>query len=103
MEHLYWPNMTADIDKWTRQCHRCLRRKSSSNNRTPFVNIVKTYPLELVCTDYLTLEPAKGDGNVLVNTDHFTKYALDIANKNQTANQQQTFSMMNSLHITKLG
>ena len=84
-ERFYWPRMTADIDKWTSQCHRCLRRKSPTNNRTPLVNIVTTYPLELVCMDYLTLEPAKGVGNVLVITDHFTKYALAIATKNQTA------------------
>ena len=35
--------------------------------------------------DYLTLEPTKGVGNVLVITDHLTKYALVIATKNQTA------------------
>ena len=36
-----------------------------------------TYPLELVCMDFLTLEPAKGDGNVVVIMDHYTKYALN--------------------------
>ena len=35
--------------------------------------------------DYLTLKPAKGVGNVLVVTHHFTKYALAVATKNQTA------------------
>lgn len=75
-ERLYWPRMTSDIDKWTSECHECLRRKSPTNSRSPLVNIVTTYPLELVCMDYLTLEPAKGVGNVLVITDHFTKYAL---------------------------
>ena len=59
--------------------------KVTYNNRAPLVNIVTTYPLELVCMDYLTLEPAKGVGNVLVITDHFTKYALATATKNQTA------------------
>lgn len=49
------------------------------------MNIITTYPLELMGMDYLTLEPAKGVGNVLVITDHFTKYALAIATKNQTA------------------
>ena len=84
-ERFYWPRMTADIDKWTSECHRCVRRKWPTNNRAPLVSIVTTYPLELVCMDYVTLEPAKGIGNVLVITDHFTKYALAIATKNQTA------------------
>ena len=35
--------------------------------------------------DYLTLEPSKGVGNVLIITDHFTKYALAIPTRNQTA------------------
>ena len=83
-ERFYWPRMTAEIEQWTKQCQRCLLRKPT-NNRTPLVNIITTYPLELVCMDYLTLEPAKGVDNVLVITDHFTKYALAIATKNQTA------------------
>lgn len=84
-ERFFWPKMTADIDKWTSECRRCLARKSPTNSRAPLVNIVTTYPLELICMDYLTLEPAKGLGNILVITDHFTKYALAIATKNQTA------------------
>ena len=84
-ERFFWPKMTADVDKWTTECRRCLARKSPTNSRAPLVNIVTTYPLELICMDYLTLEPAKGIGNILVVTDHFTKYALAIATKNQTA------------------
>ena len=42
-ERFYWPRMTADIDKWT----SCRRRKSLTNNRTPLVNIVTTYLLNL--------------------------------------------------------
>ena len=100
-ERFYWPRMTADIDKWTSECHRCLRRKSPTNNRAPLVNIVTTYPLELVCMDYLTLEPAKGIGNVLVITDHFTKYALAIATKNQTA--KTTAEVLHDSFITHFG
>lgn len=100
-ERFFWPRMTADIDKWTSECHRCLRRKSPTNNRAPLMNIVTTYPLELVCMDYLTLEPSKGVGNVLVITDHFTKYALAIATKNQTA--KTTAEVFHDSFITHFG
>ena len=44
--------MTAHIEKWVSNCDR---RKSSTNIRAELVNIETTYPLELVCMDYLTL------------------------------------------------
>ena len=65
------------------------------------MNIITTYPLELVCLDYLTLEPAKGVGNVLVITDHFTNYALAIATKNQTA--KTTVEVFHEHFITHYG
>ena len=85
-DRFYWPGMTTSVEKWVTKCERCLRRKSSTNERAPLVNVSTTYPLELVCFDYLTLEPSKGGiSNILVITDHFTKYAMAIPTRNQTA------------------
>ncbi|XP_053372981.1 uncharacterized protein LOC123532109 [Mercenaria mercenaria] len=85
-ERFFWPGMTADIDMFISSCDRCLRRKSKTNSRAPLVNVHTTYPLELVCFDYLTLEQSKGGfGNILVITDHFTKFAVAIPTRNQTA------------------
>ena len=50
------------------------------------MNVNTTYPLELVCMDYLTLEQSKGGlSNIPIITDHFTKYAMAIPTRNQTA------------------
>jgi len=78
--------MSADVDNFVSSCDRCLRRKSCTNARAPLVNVTTTYPLELVCFDFLTLEQSKGGfGNILVITDHFTKFAMAVPTKNQTA------------------
>lgn len=85
-DRFFWPGMTSDTDSWISNCGRCIRRKSKTDVRAPLVNISSTYPLELVCLDYLTLEPSKGNiSNVLVITDHFTRFAVAIPTRNQTA------------------
>jgi len=84
--HDYWPGMCSDAAQWVAKCERCLWRKCSVNNKATLVNITTSYPLELVCMDFLTLENSKGGfGNILVLTDHFTKYAVAIPTRNQTA------------------
>ena len=84
----YWPNMVNDVKRHVQKCTRCTRRKdlAGAKTRAPMESIVTTQPLELVAMDFLTLEEAKGGiSNVLVLTDHFTKFAMAIPTKNQTA------------------
>ena len=84
-ERFYWPGVGSDACEWVEKCERCIRRKSTIE-KEPLVNVHSTYPLELVCIDYLTLEPSKGNsGNILVITDHYTKFAKAIPTKKQTA------------------
>ena len=53
---------------------------------SPLVSIQTTRPMELVCLDYLSLEPdRKNTKDVLVITDHFTKYAVALPTKDQKA------------------
>lgn len=85
-ERFYWYKMADDLEDWLKSCDRCLHRKSPMNTRAPLVSIETSEPLEMVCMDFLTLETSKGGfQNILVITDHFTRYAVAIPTKNQTA------------------
>ena len=85
-ERFYWPKMNSDLDNWVKSCDRCIKRKTPTNSRAPMVNIITSQPLELVSMDFLTLEISKGGfQHILVITDHYTKYAVAIPTRNQTA------------------
>ena len=50
------------------------------------MNITSSSPMEIVCVDYLSLERSKGGvENIIVITDHFSRYAQAIPTRNQTA------------------
>ena len=84
-ERFFWPGMQVEATQHIAKCPRCLIRKSTPQV-APLQPILVSQPLELVHLDYLTLEPSKGNiENVLVITDHFTRYALAYASKTQTA------------------
>ena len=87
VDRFYWPGYTRDIENWIAGCHRCLCAKAPVTSQcAPLENIVTSQPLELVTMDFLGLEECKGKiENVLVITDHFTKYAVAVPTKNQTA------------------
>ena len=85
-QRFYWPAMDSDIQQFVRQCNRCILRKTRQDKSAGLVNIVSTAPMEIICLDYLSLERSKGGvENVLVITDHFSRYAQAIPTKNQTA------------------
>ncbi|MFI0459984.1 MAG: DDE-type integrase/transposase/recombinase, partial [Candidatus Thiodiazotropha endolucinida] len=68
------------------ECGRCTRRKVLPRRAAEMVNTVSTAPMEVVCIDYLSLERSKGGfENILVITDHYTRYAQAIPTRNQTA------------------
>ena len=84
-ERFFWPGMQEEATQYVVKCSRCLRRKTTLQV-APLQPIYVTQPLELVHMDYLSLEPSKGNiENVLVITDHFTRYALAYPSKTQTA------------------
>ncbi len=85
-DRFWWPGMSSDSESWVRNCDRFIKRKSSTNIRAPMVSIVSNYPTELVCMDYLALEPSKGGiGNILVITDHLPDMRWQYRRKIRTA------------------
>ncbi|PIK50134.1 hypothetical protein BSL78_12979 [Apostichopus japonicus] len=86
-ERYFWPKMAGDVSDYIKSCGRCIRRKTheKAGGVAKLVNIHTSSPMELVCMDYLSLEQSKGGyENILVVTDHFTKYVQAFPTKNQT-------------------
>lgn len=82
----YWPKMASDVERKIKECETCVRRKAPPDKVARLVSILTTRPLELVCMDFLSLEPdSKNTKDILVITDHFTKYAVAIPTKDQKA------------------
>uniref|UniRef100_A0A8C7WVL3 Gypsy retrotransposon integrase-like protein 1 n=1 Tax=Oryzias sinensis TaxID=183150 RepID=A0A8C7WVL3_9TELE len=82
----YWPRMTSDVEQYIKTCGRCISRKTLPQRSAPLHQITSKGPLDLVCIDFLQIEPdRRGIANVLVITDHFTRYAQAFPTKNQKA------------------
>ena len=79
----YWPRMAADVEH---KVKTCVRRKTLPEKAAPLVSIQTSRPMQLVCMDFLSLEPdTHNTKDILVITDHFTKYAVAIPTKDQKA------------------
>ena len=86
-ERFFWPRMNEDIRTHIRSCERCLRfkRKPEKEEMSSFET---SYLLEIVHMDFLVIGSKKNpdkDINVLVVTDHFTRYAQAFVTTSQTA------------------
>lgn len=53
----FWPKMASDIEQKIKSCSRFICRKTLPEKAAPLVNIQVIRPLELVCIDFLTIEP----------------------------------------------
>lgn len=85
-DRFYWPKMASDISQYIKNCGRCVARKTLPHRAALLKQITSSGPLDLVCIDFLSIEPdSKGMTNVLVVTDHFTRYAQAYVTKDQRA------------------
>lgn len=97
-DRFYWPKMGADIEKYMKNCGRCIARKTAPQKAAPLNRITSTGPLDLVCIDFLSLEPdSQGLANILVVTDHYTRYAQAFPAKNQKASTVAKIKCENTL------
>uniref|UniRef100_A0A8C5PYK8 Gypsy retrotransposon integrase-like protein 1 n=1 Tax=Leptobrachium leishanense TaxID=445787 RepID=A0A8C5PYK8_9ANUR len=85
-DRFYWPRMRECVEHYVKTCRRCIQRKTLPVRAAPMGHLKSTGPLDLVCMDYLCIEnDTTGIGNVLVVTDHFTRYAQAFPTKDQKA------------------
>ena len=84
-DQFYWPQMHVDAASYINSCPSCFCRKSQPD-KAPHLNIEASQLLELIHLYYLKIEPSKGNiENVLVITDHFTRYAQAFPLETQRA------------------
>ena len=82
----FLPGFETDVQNKVKTCERCIKRKTCPKPSAELVNIVTTQPMELVCIVFLSLERFKGGHeNILVISDHFTRYAQAFPTRDQLA------------------
>lgn len=85
-DRFFWPDMKAEVEGYCKSCERCIVRKTLPQKNAPMCHMQSSSPLDLVCIDFLTIEPdSRNVCNVLVVTDHFTRYAQAFPTKDQKA------------------
>ena len=86
-ERFFWPKMAADVQTPIRTCERCLGSKQPQE-KVEMQPIQVSFPMELIHLDFLTLGGKTGNvksTNIMVITDHFTRYAQAYVTPKQTA------------------
>ncbi|KAL2098372.1 hypothetical protein ACEWY4_007579 [Coilia grayii] len=76
-QRCYWPNMKSAVEKWCRECSRCVVAKAVVPKVRTFPGtLLASQPLDIVAIDFTVLERATdGRENVLVVTDVFSKFS----------------------------
>ena len=88
-DHFYWSSITEDAVKHIKSCPRCLRFKTQPE-KAELNPVIATRPLELVHIDYLMIKATANsksgkDVNILIITDHFTRYVQAHITSSQKA------------------
>lgn len=85
-DRFYWPHMKHDVEAYCKTCERCIKRKTLPQRAAPLSHMQSSGPMDLVCIDFLSIEAdARNVSNVLVVTDHYTRYAQAFPTTDQKA------------------
>ncbi len=79
-ERFYWPTVQIDVEKYCKQCRRCvLAKEPTLKVKTKMFHLTANQPLDVVAIDFTVLEmSSSGFENVLVLTDIFSKFVLTV-------------------------
>ena len=85
-DRFYWPYMLEQAKEYVGSCRRCQMAKGRQQ-LAPLQPYHADSPMELVHMDYLTIEHGRTqkDVNILIITDHYSRFAQAIKTPNQTA------------------
>ena len=85
-DRFYWPKIQQDIEKYCKQCKRCILAKEPTPKIKPkMYHLTASQPLDIVAIDFTVLESStSGIENVLVLTDIFSKFSLTVPTRDQT-------------------
>ena len=89
-EHFWWPKMVEDCQALVKGCQHC-QIFEGAVVKAPLCPIKAFAPLELVHVDFTSIETMMelnqlpSVKNVLVITDHFTRYSIAFVTKDQKA------------------
>ena len=91
-KRFFWNNLVNETREHVRNCSRCLSFKTPEET-TSLERIECSYPLEMIHLDFLSIgQPGKDHSgkdkkpiNILVVTDHFTRFSQSYVTVNQTA------------------
>ena len=83
-KRFFWPKMIEDVQNHIRTCEQCTKYKKQPE-REKLKPISCTYSLELVHLYFLTIakEGTEKAINIMVITDHFTRYAQTYITQRQ--------------------
>lgn len=69
---------------YCKNCPGCIQRKTLPKRVAELSHLTSEGPMDLVCVDFLTIKP-DSRCNMIVVTDHYTRYAEAFATKDQKA------------------